>query len=337
MARCRVLVTDANQLAGLGAVRSLGRAGHHVVAAWPDGIRRPPSSWSRFCGEAVISPDPCGEHAEYRDWLRKAVVAGTYDAVFPVTEAALAAADAVRAEYSKAVAWVMPSSESLDVVLSKARTLEAAVVAGVPCPTTVFLGDDDDKGIEATLDGLGTPFVIKTDNILDVRGRYVKGRTYRLKSVDEARSVLRCIERCGRRAVAQRYVRGHGEGAFHLRWQGETILHFAHRRLHEVPYIGGWSSLRESVIDRELQDYAERLLKAIDFEGVAMVEFRREAATGIPLLMEINGRLWGSLALALHAGVDFPNALLSCHLHGRPPSAGRGIPQGSSLLQHLPG
>ena len=37
----RILVTDAHKLAGFGAVRSLGRAGHHVIAGYPLGEERP--------------------------------------------------------------------------------------------------------------------------------------------------------------------------------------------------------------------------------------------------------------------------------------------------------
>ena len=37
-----------------------------------------------------------------------------------------------------------------------------------------------------------------------------------------------------------------------------------------------------------------------------MVEFLRPDDGGPDLLMEVNGRLWGSLALAIRAGVDFP-------------------------------
>src|SRR5437867_3035547 len=36
-----------------------------------------------------------------------------------------------------------------------------------------------------------------------------------------------------------------------------------------------------------------------------MVEFRDDGA-GEPCLMEVNGRFWGSLALAIASGVDFP-------------------------------
>jgi ATP-grasp domain-containing protein len=58
-----------------------------------------------------------------------------------------------------------------------------------------------------------------------------------------------------------------------------------------------------------MADYAVRLLKKIGWHGVAMVEFKVERDTGIPRLMEINGRFWGSLQLALDAGVNFPHLL----------------------------
>ena len=51
-----------------------------------------------------------------------------------------------------------------------------------------------------------------------------------------------------------------------------------------------------------------------------MVEYKVDERTGIPMLMEINGRFWGSLQLAVDAGVDFPRLLVEC-AEGRPPAA----------------
>ena len=41
-----------------------------------------------------------------------------------------------------------------------------------------------------------------------------------------------------------------------------------------------------------------------------MVEFKRDVRDGVPKLMEINGRFWGSLQLAIDSGVDFPRLLV---------------------------
>jgi predicted ATP-grasp superfamily ATP-dependent carboligase len=41
-----------------------------------------------------------------------------------------------------------------------------------------------------------------------------------------------------------------------------------------------------------------------------MVEFKVDPRDGIPKLMEVNPRFWGSLQLAIYSGVDFPNLIL---------------------------
>ncbi|MGI9078335.1 MAG: ATP-grasp domain-containing protein, partial [Gemmatimonadaceae bacterium] len=52
--------------------------------------------------------------------------------------------------------------------------------------------------------------------------------------------------------------------------------------------------------------------------GVAMIEYKEDATSGIPYLMEINGRFWGSLQLAIDSGVDFPALLIRAAMGDRP-------------------
>jgi predicted ATP-grasp superfamily ATP-dependent carboligase len=80
---------------------------------------------------------------------------------------------------------------------------------------------------------------------------------------------------------------------------------------------------RESLaLDDDLLARTERLLEAFDWNGVAMVEYKLDAKTGTPYVMEINGRLWGSLQLAVDAGVDFPVLLIEA-ANGLPAQAPR--------------
>jgi predicted ATP-grasp superfamily ATP-dependent carboligase len=109
--------------------------------------------------------------------------------------------------------------------------------------------------------------------------------------------------------LRQEYVSGRGVGAEFLFDRGKKIWHFVHERVHEVPFTGGASSYRRSIppIPALLAD-AERILTSLEWHGVAMVEFRVDLH-GQHWLIEINPRLWGSLALAIDAGVDFPLGL----------------------------
>jgi ATP-grasp in the biosynthetic pathway with Ter operon len=106
----------------------------------------------------------------------------------------------------------------------------------------------------------------------------------------------------------QEYVTGHGFGIEMLFDRGRLVWHFAHERVHELPLTGGASSYRRSILaPSRMLDGAAHLLSELEWHGVAMVEFR--GAGDDWCLMEINPRLWGSLALAIDCGVDFPHGL----------------------------
>jgi predicted ATP-grasp superfamily ATP-dependent carboligase len=108
------------------------------------------------------------------------------------------------------------------------------------------------------------------------------------------------------RCLVQRFVPGRGAAVFALYGPDGVVAWFAHRRRREKPPTGGVSVLCESVApDPQLQDAAGRLLKALSWFGPAMVEFRVDPH-GKPWFMEVNGRFWGSLELAIDCGVDFP-------------------------------
>lgn len=309
-----MLITDGHELAALGAVRSLGRAGHKVVVSHPTHVATSPATVSRFCAGATTHPDPWQEHGAMREWLRIQISSGRYDVVLPVTEAAIVAAAAVRREVQDDVTLLMPSDEDLRYSLSKYTATRAALAAGLTVPSTVFIrGDGVTHVTSDAFAELDLPVVVKTDNYLD-GDRYVKGRTRVCHSYGEAARLLERISETPGSAIAQQHVAGRGLGGFMLRFNGQAILRFAHARIHEVPITGGMSSLRVSTDDGLVLGATEKLLDFIGYEGLAMVEFRGEEGAD-PHFLEINGRLWGSIALALHAGVDFPLAWLQC-VHG---------------------
>jgi len=85
---------------------------------------------------------------------------------------------------------------------------------------------------------------------------------------------------------------------------------FVHKKLRMYPVQGGPSTLREGVDHPHIMELGLSLLKALNWVGIAMVEFKVDPRDGIPKLMEINPRFWGSLHLAIYSGVDFPYLIL---------------------------
>ena len=99
--------------------------------------------------------------------------------------------------------------------------------------------------------------------------------------------------------------------------EGKILFAFQHLRLHEPPE-GGASSYRKSVpLHPDLLHAARLLMAALRYTGVAMVEFKIDQRSGRWALIEINGRFWGSLPLAVAAGADFPYYLYQMLVEGR--------------------
>jgi len=125
--------------------------------------------------------------------------------------------------------------------------------------------------------------------------------------VDELRRALAAESQFGVRNLIQEFATGEGVGIGVLVQQGDAVAMFQHRRLAELPATGGVSvrALAEP-LDPVLSRQALALLQAIGWEGIAMVEFKVDRRRGRAVLMEVNGRYWGSISLAVQAGVDFP-------------------------------
>jgi predicted ATP-grasp superfamily ATP-dependent carboligase len=108
--------------------------------------------------------------------------------------------------------------------------------------------------------------------------------------------------------LVQQYVTGSGFGVSCVFDDShEPTAIFCHKRLREYPVSGGPSTLCESIWDDRMVRYAVDLLKALNWRGFAMVEFKGEIGGEI-YLMEINPRFWGSMMLSLQAGCDMPFA-----------------------------
>ncbi len=204
-----------------------------------------------------------------------------------------------------------PELADYEAASDKEHLMRVAAELGVPVPRQVVL-DEPGSFEPEVLDELGIPLVLKPAHsaVSTPSGRIKFGVTI----VTEEAGLRKALDRYPEAAypvLVQERIVGPGLGVFLLAWDGRTLASFAHRRIREKPPTGGVSVYRESVaVAPELRDYSERLLERFHWRGVAMVEFKQDAATGRSYLMEINGRFWGSLQLAIDSGVDFPEMLL---------------------------
>lgn len=194
-----------------------------------------------------------------------------------------------------------PSGKILQKVLNKSITLEVAQGLGIPIPTEHRI-----PSLNSLLENagdIGFPVIAKARR----KDQQFAARIHYFSSRAQLEDEFRRDPSFGEHVIVQEYLPGGGVGIEILMHEGVPVVLFQHRRLTELPISGGVSvRARAENVDSKLADYAVALLRALDWQGVAMVEFREDLPSGRLALMEVNGRYWGSLPLSHIAGLEFP-------------------------------
>jgi predicted ATP-grasp superfamily ATP-dependent carboligase len=304
-----VLVTDAGRGSAIAVIRSLGRQGWNVIAA--DSDRHSPGFRSRFTRWKLLYPPPEVDQAATAQAILQEAKRRAVTLVVPVTDDVILPLRAIRPAFDGVSVLAMPSSDALSVVSDKEATLRLAESLGVPVPRShVVRGDAEARQI---IGDIGWPVVVKP-RVSRTNGEGTGIKRHEVSYACDPEQLTRALEREGDEPVLlQEYSEGEGHGVELLLKEGRPLAAFQHRRLREVPVTGGASSFRESVpLDPMLYLHAARLLESLSYTGLAMVEFR--VGPKGPRLMEINGRIWGSLPLAVKSGVDFPSLMARMYL-----------------------
>jgi predicted ATP-grasp superfamily ATP-dependent carboligase len=309
-----VLVTDGEQRAALAIVRSLGRAGYEVYVC---SVRAASiAGASRYSSGSYKVSDPLRRSESFLLDLEEIVATTHIDVLIPVSEAALLVVLPNRNKFKCAIPFA--TATSFDQVCDKRRVLEAAKPHNISVPDQTVIADPMDASVLE--DTLRFPIVLKPARSVAGKGgeRVRAGVTY-AATPQKLREELNHVPHNAYPVLLQQRIEGPGFGISVLVWEGELVAAFAHRRIREKPPSGGVSVLRESIpLDRTLLSRSVALLNDLQWKGVAMVEYKLDNSGGIPYLMEINGRFWGSLQLAVDAGVDFPKLLVELALAERP-------------------
>lgn len=317
----RVLVLDGNENQAVACVRSLSRAGHRVEVGSSSGWSK--AGWSRHSSTTFRYPSPSDNARAFVDAVmtRAAAVPGTL--VMPLTERSTLPLSAMRDRAAAASArLVLPDHATVLRAFDKAETTRIAREAGVETPRTTLLESPAD--LEPLLHSARYPLVVKpaaSATLGDSAGVRSTGGPHYASTPNELRAAFDAVHARTSRMIAQEFVPGRGAGYFALMVHGEPRAEFAHRRIRDVRPSGSGSSVRESVApDPMVREAALRVLRELGWHGVAMVEFRLRP-DGVPVFLEVNGRFWNSLALAVNAGVDFPAMVARLAEYGDVPAS----------------
>lgn len=306
-----VIVTDGNERSALAVTRSLGQRGIPVYVGAETAVSL--AGASKYCTQSFAYPSPWIHPEEYVACLLGVARQWNATALFPMTDLAVELIGEHKERVGLALILPIPSLKQYRKLSDKYQLTAWAKEQGIPIPRTLFVPDGD---VARVIDQVTKwPVVVKPGrSLLKVDGIWKKTTVLYAHDPHDLRRLYHEVWYLKWPSLLQERISGEGEGVFGLFSRGEPLALFAHRRLRERPPSGGVSVLRESIpLPPQMTDYALRVVKSADWQGVAMVEFKIDRDSRVPYLMEVNGRFWGSLQLAIDAGVDFPWLL---HQHG---------------------
>ncbi len=306
----KVLVLGDGTTHFLSVVRSFGRKRIAVHTGWCSADC--PALRSRYivARHDLPRPDLAGAwKPALLDLLRRE----HFDLVIPTNEQSMRPLQLHRDELSAAGSIYLLEDRAFEVLFDKCKSVELARSVGMFVPRGELAADL--ASCRRLAFEFGWPVVLKplssfTDDDLVHRRGVVKAY-----NEDELDGGARRLLSKGPVLVQECFV-GKGVGIELLACEGEVLVEFQHERVH-LPPRGGASTYRKSVpLSPDLLEASRRLVAALNYTGVLMVEFLVNSEIHQWRFVETNARFWGSLPLAVAAGVDFPFYLYQMLVHG---------------------
>lgn len=292
----KVLIPAMEKRSALTVARSLGKRGVTIIGS--SHTKLSPGFFSRYCHKKYLYRSPLVDIKGYLKDIQEIIEKEKPDVFFPINEETLLPLLKEREYFEKKIKLPLPSNEVLENAFDKILTFKIARKLNIPCPEMI-----ENPSL------ISFPAIIRPKKSRRiVENRVVADKLFYALSPRDLVSFNPDLY------FTQEYVPGQGYGFYALFDEGRPKAYFMLKRIHEVPFTGGPSSLRESVYEEKLKEYGLKILKELNWHGPAMVEFRKDFRDGKFKLIEINARLWGSLALPIYAGIDFPYLLFKLAL-----------------------
>ena len=296
-----VIVTDVHYRMSLAVLRDLHEAGHRLICCEREGIPAPLGFSSTAADETVTLPAETWRHALFHLCGQSAAGDGEKPALLPVGADTLntLAQPETRQRFAAVCGLWIPTAQQLDDFNSKAKVAELAQSLGLPVPAAHV--QREGEAVTTFAARLPYPVVVKPlcgEKLgLSASQRYAIAR--------DMTAFVPLYERfrqlAGEPPLVQTYLPGGALGCSVLADHGNVVTAVCHRRVREYPVSGGPSACCDCIDAPQLVDMAAAMVKATQYTGLAMFEFK-EDGDGKPHLLEINPRVWGTYPLTRRSG-----------------------------------
>lgn len=295
-----VLITDAEGRGTLAACRGLHAQGYRVAAA---AAERPAlTHWSRCCADRLLTPDPRAHLGAFLASVEKLVGLADYAVLLPGSEASLVAFSEGRASLEPHVRLGLPSSDVVERCIDKIALLSEAEAAGLAAPESVVCTAEDDAVAAAR--ELGFPVILKSRRSF-VRRNEELTQSPTVVAVDIP-AVASAVQRVGSPFVVQRFEPERIVSCSGVIADGALLAVAVSRYERTWPANAGPSAFAETVAPPgSLVERVEALLRGLGWQGIFQVQLLERPAKSYAML-DLNPRVFGSLALTIAAGANLP-------------------------------
>lgn len=308
----KVLILGEDTRSFLAVIRSFGRKNFEVHVGWcPKGSL---ALHSKYISKVHEIPEYSPNDDSWMKTLIKILKLEKFDLVIPCNDQCIIPLQKNRRLLEPMASIYLLDDATYDIAFNKIKMNSLVKSLGINFPKDLVVSNADE--IKYIMAELSFPMVLKPEYSFSPNDLKTQNIVKIVNNREELEICLKSMALKGR-VSAQEFFIGRGVGIELLAKNGKILAAFQHERVHE-PLFGGGSSYRKSVdFNHDLLQAAEKIIQKLNYSGVAMVEFKVDKKNRKWAFMEINSRFWGSLPLAIAAGVDFPFYLYQLMVGGK--------------------
>ncbi len=297
-----VLLLDGRAISSLAIARRLDQSGVTVHSG--DTFRHNITAYSGSTTESHTYPSPGEEPEAFQQSVQSLIEQYGFDFVFPVRDETTRRIAEITERLPERTSTLLDTPEKIQQLQDKKQCGKLAARTGIPTPATYYPDEQDIKHIREVAE---FPVLLKPTNESGSRG------IQRVESGAELADAYRAATQNEDNLIIQEFIDqsgGHYSIGSVFDQDGYPRAVHVYEELLQYPDSGGPAIRARSVAVEPWVHEMLGLLEAIDWTGPAHMDVLFDPEDQTYKLLEVNPRIWSSIALTIDSGVDIPKVII---------------------------
>ncbi|MGI9260005.1 MAG: hypothetical protein ACR2QQ_14305 [Gammaproteobacteria bacterium] len=302
MSRGKKVLVLGNYRLTLTVIRSLGRAGYHVIVG--SDMKRCFTDYCRYTNETWRHPSIKHDESRFITALNK-FLERSQDTplIFPVGDSQISCISRNLDRLPKSVVVAMPEPATAMDCENKSRMQEVVAKLGIPQPKSEKACNLSE--LQMLVERIGCPAVIKPNDSLTP---FFGEKAIIINSPDELTESMPAWPEGHNHLLVQEFARGERYNCQFIAVRGEIVCYFEYKvlrtdRRNDTGYLVEGISAQPTP---KLKMLSEALAQELEYSGAGCAQFFFDRTSGAVFFLEINPRLAATCALPFHCGYDLP-------------------------------